>query len=273
MAAPKIGTDGYNRLKAHRYRKKVEAGQATEEQKAWLAEYEAVKSGNRVSWSQPRNTIGSVPPHVTTQRVETNPIEAQATEVPQTAPPPMEVPPLGSATSAAAGSNGGDSSTEGATPASSSPASQKEAAVTAIVDMAATAWKTGMDKLAQMAGVTERMFPDEFVDKIWKPAAIRLGVKYMPDSVGSDLADAVVVIGPPAATVFAARRAAAQLKAKEESTGEIAAKPAGMPTVSTPPSEQDAPHAATPPTSNGVLMNKTDIRRAKLAPNQIPEVF
>lgn len=263
MAAPKTGTPGYDRLKAHRIRKAIEAGKpVTEEKKSWLSAYEANKGKAR-------------PAHVTSaQTIETNPVEAKAETVaevatPQTVPPPMEVPPLGGA-GASYGATETASSAEGTSSAppagATSPASQKEAAVAAIVDMAASAWTAGMDALKKMTGAEERMFPDEFVQKIWKPAATRLGVKYLPDEMGSDLADAAVVLGPPVVTVVAIRRVGQkQLEAKK--AGEVAA-PAGAPKHDEPP----APHSEPPPSGeteggDAVLTSKTDIRRAKVDMN------
>lgn len=263
MAGAKKGSPPYDRLKAHRIRKALQEGKpVSEEKKAWLAEYDASKGKRPLE----------VPPHVTTQRIETNPIEATATSVPQTAPPPMEVPPLGSAdsTSFAGHASGaepsGSSSTAGSGPehagvgGAPSATSQKEAAVSAIVEMAATAWIAGMDKLRELTGGTERMFPDDFVNKIWKPAATRLGVKYLPDSAGSDLADAVIVIGPPAGTVLALRKAVA---AKELAAADPLAQVEARKPESPPVQPGDAPHAETPPTSNGI-MTKAEIRRAKV---------
>lgn len=256
MAAPKTGTPGYERLKAHRIRKAIEAGKpVTEEKRSWLASYEASKGKTRTA-----------APHVKTATIETNPVEAQATAVPQTAPPPMEVPPLAgfgapSAPDSSATEQTGTETTNSPSASATSPASQKEAAVASIVEMAASAWIAGMDALKKMTGAEERMFPDAFVDKIWKPAATRLGVKYMPDEMGSDIADIAIVVGPPAVTGVAIYRVGKAKQLAAAQNAEIESKPAGAPEPAAPHSE---PHPSGEDTPNGVLTSKTDIRRAKL---------
>lgn len=260
MAAPKTGTPGYDRLKAHRIRKAIEQGKhVTEEKKSWLAQYEANKGKPRAAT-----------PHVQSATVETNPIEAAATPTPQTAPPPMEVPPLGSASTGAGPSSATDASGAPANPGSDSagntgtPASapSKESAVAGVVEIAAGAWIAGMDALQKMTGAEKRMFSDDFVNKIWKPAAIRLGVKYMPDSMDSDIADIAVVVGPPVVTGVAVFRVS---KAKQLATKQ-AAEQAPAPAAGTPepPAPHSEPHPSGEDTPNGVLTSKADIRKAKL---------
>ena len=257
MAAPKTGTPGYDRLKAHRIRKAIEQGKhVTEEKKSWLAQYEANKGKPRAAT-----------PHVQSATVETNPIEAAATPTPQTAPPPMEVPPLGgsSATSVPGSSSDPsqpttDSNGNGASATSAPPS--KETAVAGIVEVAANAWIAGMDALQKMTGAEKRMFGDDFVNKIWKPAAIRLGVKYMPDSVDSDIADIAVVVGPPVVTGVAIFRVSKAKQLAEKAAAEQApAQAAGTPE---PPAPHSDPHPSGEDTPNGVLTSKADIRKAKL---------
>jgi hypothetical protein len=84
----------------------------------------------------------------------------------------------------------------------------------------------------------------------------------MPDSVGSDLADALVVVGPPAATMLAYRSVAQKQLAAKKATAEVAAKPPGAPEPAAP--HDDPPATGETESANGVLTSKTDIRRAKL---------
>jgi hypothetical protein len=107
-----------------------------------------------------------------------------------------------------------------------------------LVDAAAKAWVTAMDTLKERTGAGERMFPDAFVNDLWRPAAIRLGMKYLPDSVGGDLADVVTVALPPVTTVVALRKAPKVAKPADDRA------PANPVAADVPPTGS-APSAAT----------------------------
>lgn len=183
------------------------------------------------------------------------------------ASPPHAVPPSSTAPSAAHSAVdvpplpvGGDipSPANPETPATPLPSAnpQKEAAVTTIVDMAAAAWKDSMERLRVLAGADKPMFSPEFVDKIWKPAAVRLGVKYLPDSMSGDLTDAITVVVPPATTVIATRRIAA-IK-KREGAAPAAVPPPADGELQTQAQRDTAP---TGPASAGDI--KQTIRRTE----------
>jgi hypothetical protein len=107
-----------------------------------------------------------------------------------------------------------------------------------LVDLAAKAWTSQMEAIRVRTGAEQRMFPDAFVEQIWKPAATRLGMKYLPDGMSGDAADIVAVALPPATTVFAARK----LKSLPPNPDEAkeAARPAGQ-SPPTAPADAEAP--------------------------------
>lgn len=118
----------------------------------------------------------------------------------------------------------------------------REAAVGQVVDMAIDAWRLALDDVESKTG--KRMFPDEFIAKIWRPAAMRLGIKYMPE-VNQDLTDLVTIAMPVGATVVVVRKLS---KLPPRPNGAVGAPPAPKPDAPKPdaaPKPTPTPRAST----------------------------
>jgi len=178
--------------------------------------------------------VPAVTAHVTpTVTPDVGPVTATTTtsEQPPAAvpPPPLEL----DAAAVAAAAPGVAAGELGAPPA-------REAAVGQVVDLVLSMWRNALDDVEARTG--KRMFSDEFLDKMWRPSAMRLGIKYLPN-VDNDITDAVTVTVPMASTFYVARKLA-KLPARKRDDAPAAPVGAEPPP---PPKPPEPPAAPVPP--------------------------
>lgn len=257
-------SDNYPRVKASRIRAQIARGNCSEANRAWLADYESKRkwSGGKQPPSPAYQAAREAFPPPQTRDIPAPP-QTPAASFGGDAPASESTAPAGGAVDVPPLPVGGDIPSPAVTPATpAAPATpeegQKLAGVTAVVEMAASAWKLALADLQKRTEAAQPMFPDEFIEKLWKPAAIRLGVKYLPDSVGGDLSDAIMVVVPPGTTIYAIKKVS-EAQAKENRM----AKPMPQPVAPDDKDKADAPHAV-PPAQGGTASDlKMEIRRTK----------
>lgn len=232
MKATKEPTKTAIRVKRHRYRAKMAEGKATEKEISWLKQHDPkFQAPGHV-----RSAIVADPPGGSSAPYPAPDVSAA---VPSATPPPLDVPPL-----PAGGAVPDPAAPPPPTPAQTAAADAKQAQVGAIVGMAASAWKKWMKRLAERAGESDPLFPDEFVDDVWAPAVTRLAVKHLPDGMSGDLVDAATAVVPVGVTFMAAKELAKNPpKPDNAPQGAMGSAQRSAP----PPARGDVPPAADSP--------------------------